>query len=82
MKKKDLSFYEYSRKFDDLHAKFKFWNGCSFGLVVALFLNLNDTKRYLIAFGCWLFTTIVAGIYQYKSGKVLKEMDKLVDKGE
>ena len=78
MTQKDLEFLDKTRKFDEIHSEFKFWNGTQFGIVIAMLLTIGDIKRYCIALGFWLVATTFAAIYQHKSRKVLKEMGKLV----
>lgn len=75
MTQRDLEFLDKTRKFDQIHSKFKFWNGMQFGIVIAMLLTIDDIKRYSIALGCWLVATVFAAIYQHKSRKVLKEME-------
>lgn len=82
MSKRDEKFWELNRQFEALHERFKFWNGFSFGMVIAMFLTIGDARRYFVALGFWLFGTIFSAIYQHKSGKALKEMDKLVKEGK
>ena len=78
MTQKDLEFLEANKKFNALEEKFKFWNGFSFGAVVAMFLTIGDAKRYFIALACWLVGTIFSGVYLHKASKTLKDMEDLI----
>ena len=82
MLERDEKFWELNRQIEALHERFKFWNGFSFGVVVAMFLTIGDAKRYFIALACWLVGTIFSGVYQHKASKTLKDMEKLVEGGK
>ena len=74
MTKKDYDLFAFNCICQDLYSKFKFWNGCQWGIIIGLFITINDLYKWLFLGGCWFVAMVVAAIYLRRYGKAVKKL--------
>ena len=78
MSKRDEQFFELSREFDRIHAKFNWWNGAEFGTILGgIVCVFVSPIHYWILFAAFCVEFGFALHYQRKGKKILNKMEEL-----